>query len=126
MTRATQYLNTNKIDFSILKYKHNSKISSYAKEAVMLLDLHANIVFKTISIIKEKSFFNNVNQKSKVIFKYLNILKNDCLKNSLIIETGGRDDSVIRFLPALNIDDILIIKALSIFKNSLENCKNVK
>ena len=120
---------------------------------------------KTISIIKNSAFLDDVNQKSNHMFDTLNKFKNDydfigdvrgyglmigieiiysdkknslghklsnpilallikkiCFENGLIIETGGRDDSVIRFLPALNINIELINKALDIFKNALNHC----
>ena len=48
MTKAIKYLKTNKIDFSILKYAHDSKIKSYGKEAVMSLGLDESVVFKTL------------------------------------------------------------------------------
>ena len=46
-------------------------------------------------------------------------IKTNCYKNGLIIETGGRDDSVIRFLPPLNVEIAVIYQAVSILEYAL-------
>lgn len=42
-----------------------------------------------------------------------------CFENGLIIERAGRDNSVVKLMPALTISDELLIKGLDIIKNSL-------
>lgn len=117
---------------------------------------------KTLNIIKEPEFLNNVQLKSQIIFnnlmkakqkfpfigdirgyglmigieiihpdKYNSLgqnlanselakkIKKLCFENGLIIETGGRSDAVLRFLPALNITNDKINQALAIFNNVL-------
>lgn len=45
-----------------------------------------------------------------------------CFKSGLIVERVGRNDTVIKFLPPLNIDMATLQKGCSIFKHALEEC----
>ncbi|ELR66242.1 Siderophore biosynthesis diaminobutyrate--2-oxoglutarate aminotransferase [Photobacterium marinum] len=51
-------------------------------------------------------------------------IKKYCFDHGLIIETGGRDDSVIRFLPPLNIKREEIIEAVRTLEDALHNEQN--
>lgn len=44
----------------------------------------------------------------------------ECFKNHLIIELAGRDDAVLKIMPALTIDDELLLKGLDIIKNQIK------
>jgi diaminobutyrate-2-oxoglutarate transaminase len=44
------------------------------------------------------------------------------LRHGLIIELGGRDDSVIRLMPPLNITEDLVDTACTILVNAIEEC----
>lgn len=43
-----------------------------------------------------------------------------CFENGLVIERAGRDNNVVKLMPALTIPDELLIKGLEIIKNSIE------
>lgn len=43
----------------------------------------------------------------------------ECFKNGLLIELAGREDSVLKIMPALTIDDNLLIEGLEIIKKSI-------
>lgn len=47
-----------------------------------------------------------------------------CFANGLIIERGGRDGTVLRFLPPLNISKSELIQTLSRFRASIQEAKN--
>lgn len=51
-------------------------------------------------------------------------IKKTCFENGLIIESGGRYGSVLRFLPALNISESLLIEAIDILGQSMRNVMN--
>ncbi|EGR1094647.1 aminotransferase class III-fold pyridoxal phosphate-dependent enzyme [Vibrio cholerae] len=51
-------------------------------------------------------------------------VKKLCYENGLIIETGGRSDAVLRFLPPLNISDESICCSVEILKGVLEQITN--
>lgn len=51
-------------------------------------------------------------------------VKKLCYENGLIIETGGRSDAVLRFLPPLNISDELINHSVEILKGVLAQITN--
>ncbi len=44
----------------------------------------------------------------------------ECFKNNLIIELAGRNDSVLKIMPALTIEDDLLIKGLDIIKEQIK------
>lgn len=44
-----------------------------------------------------------------------------CFENNLIIELAGRDDSVLKIMPALTIEDDLLLEGLDIIKEQIKN-----
>ena len=44
----------------------------------------------------------------------------ECFKNGLLIELAGREDSVLKIMPALTIEDNLLIEGLEIIKKSIK------
>ena len=54
-----------------------------------------------------------------------NIVK-ECFKNGLILERAGRDNSVVKIMPALTIDDDLLLKGLNILRNAIEKQETLK
>ncbi len=44
----------------------------------------------------------------------------ECFKNNLIIELAGRNDSVLKIMPALTIEDDLLIKGLDIIRDQIK------
>ena len=50
----------------------------------------------------------------------------ECFKNGLIIERAGRDNSVVKLMPALTISDDLLIKGLNIIKNAMDKQEELK
>ena len=55
MTPAIILLKENKIEYTILEYEHNPKEYSFGDEAVELLNLDKNIVFKTLILVSDES-----------------------------------------------------------------------
>lgn len=51
-------------------------------------------------------------------------IKKACFENGLIIESGGRHGSVLRFLPALNISESLLIEAIDILAECFRTSMN--
>lgn len=50
-------------------------------------------------------------------------ISTECFKNGLIVERAGRDNSVVKLMPALTIDDATLEKGLNILKDTIkENC----
>lgn len=47
-------------------------------------------------------------------------IANRCFENGLVIERAGRDNNVVKLMPALTIPDELLIKGLEIIKNAVE------
>lgn len=47
-------------------------------------------------------------------------ISQECFKNGLIVERAGRNNSVVKLMPALTIDDNTLIKGLSILKKIIE------
>lgn len=45
-------------------------------------------------------------------------IQSHCFAHGLILELGGRDDTVVRFLPPINVDDATIDAALAIFEGA--------
>lgn len=91
--------------------EHNSKIlHEYLNNQIM--PLNPNIQIRGLGMIWAIDFTNI--QGINVI----NLLKL-CFKNGLIIETCGREDSAIKILPPLIIDEKLLIEGLSIIKKSI-------
>ena len=45
----------------------------------------------------------------------------ECFENGLIIERAGRDNSVVKLMPALTIPDELLIKGMDIIKNAINS-----
>jgi len=45
----------------------------------------------------------------------------ECFKNGLIIERSGRNDTVIKIMPPLNIEDELLLKGLILLKNAFSD-----
>ena len=43
----------------------------------------------------------------------------ECFKNGLIVERAGRNNSVVKLMPALTIDDETLIKGLNILKETI-------
>lgn len=50
-----------------------------------------------------------------------NKIKQKCYEMGLIVETGGRNDAVIRFLPPLIIDKTLISQVVAILDTALKS-----
>ena len=48
-----------------------------------------------------------------------------CFKKGLIIELAGRDDSVLKILPSLVIDEETLLKGLDIIKECIKEYKNL-
>ena len=44
----------------------------------------------------------------------------ECFKNGLIIEQAGREDSVLKLMPALTISEEELLKGLEIIKKSVQ------
>ena len=44
----------------------------------------------------------------------------ECFKNGLIVEQAGRDDSVLKLMPALTISEEELLKGLEIIKKSVQ------
>lgn len=50
-------------------------------------------------------------------------ISTECFKNGLIVERAGRDNSVVKLMPALTTDDEILEKGLNILKDTIkENC----
>ncbi len=47
-------------------------------------------------------------------------IANRCFENGLVIERAGRDNNVVKLMPALTIPDELLIKGMEIIKNSMQ------
>jgi diaminobutyrate-2-oxoglutarate transaminase len=45
-----------------------------------------------------------------------------CFKAGLVIETTGRSDAVLKFLPPLTIDDQTLHDGFAIFEQALKEC----
>lgn len=45
-----------------------------------------------------------------------------CFELGLVIETAGRGDTVLKFLPPLNIDDTLLLQGIDIVERALKDC----
>ena len=50
------------------------------------------------------------------------MIADKCFENGLIIERAGRQDSVLKILPPLVIEDEVLIEGLGIIKKSIEEC----
>lgn len=57
MTPACRLLKSNKIEFSIHEYEHDSNAKSFGLEAAEKLDLDVNEVFKTLMVSDDKNYF---------------------------------------------------------------------
>lgn len=55
MTPAVDFLKENNIKFSVHKYKHQKGVKAFGKEAIELLGLDSNEVFKTLIVASEFS-----------------------------------------------------------------------
>ena len=47
-------------------------------------------------------------------------ISTECFKNGLIVERAGRDNSVVKLMPALTTDDETLEKGLKILKNTIK------
>ena len=47
-------------------------------------------------------------------------ISTECFKNGLIVERAGRDNSVVKLMPALTIEDDVLEKGLEILKQTIE------
>ena len=47
-------------------------------------------------------------------------IANECFKNGLIIERAGRDNNVVKLMPALTIPDDQLLRGLEIIKNAMQ------
>lgn len=57
MTPACRLLKSNKIEFSIHEYEHDSNAKSFGLEAAEKLDLDVKEVFKTLMVSDDKNYF---------------------------------------------------------------------
>ncbi len=57
MTPACRLLKSNKIEFSIHEYEHDSNAKSFGLEAAEKLNLDVREVFKTLMVSDDKNFF---------------------------------------------------------------------
>ena len=63
----------------------------------------------------------NVQQPSAALAE---MIQTECLASGLIVETGGRHGSVVRFLPPLTIDDSEIDTVLEIFSGAVNRMQH--
>ena len=47
-------------------------------------------------------------------------ISTECFKSGLIVERAGRDNSVVKLMPALTIDDETLLKGLNILKDTVK------
>ena len=60
MTPACKVLKSNKIEFSIHEYQHDTNAKSFGLEAAEKLGLQVNEVFKTLLVTDDKNYFVTV------------------------------------------------------------------
>ncbi len=53
--------------------------------------------------------------------KITRLIKEECFKHGLVLENCGRDGSILKFLPALTIEENLLIEAINILDEVLMN-----
>ena len=105
---ALEFMLKNKLEAEV---KRKEKIvSDYLEKEIKPL-LKENMCFRGIGLIWGIEF-NDGKLSRKTLDK--------CFEKGLIIELAGRNDSVLKIMPALTIEDELLIKGLDIIKESIK------
>ena len=109
---ALEFFNNNKLDEEV-KRKENIIKDYLEKEIKPLLDDKMEV--RGIGMIYGIDFIDG---------KISRAVLDECYKNNLIIELAGRNDSVLKIMPALTIEDDLLIEGLEIIKKSIKRVLN--
>lgn len=109
---ALEFFNNNKLDEEV-KRKENIIKDYLGKEIKPLLDDKMEV--RGIGMIYGIDFIDG---------KISRAVLDECYKNNLIIELAGRNDSVLKIMPALTIEDDLLIEGLEIIKKSIKRVLN--
>ena len=103
-----------------LEFMLNNNIEAEVKRKEKIVLDYLNNEIKPL--LKEKMCFRGIGLIWGIEFndgKLSRKVLDKCFEKGLIIELAGREDSVLKIMPALTIEDELLIKGLSIIKESI-------
>ncbi len=105
-----EYYHDHQLDKEV---KRKEKIvQDFLERKIMPIDVRLNI--RGIGLIWGIDFMKIDAQLSKAVMQ-------KCVENGLIIERAGREDSVVKILPPLTIEDDILLKGLSILENAVKD-----
>ena len=88
------------------------ELNALAQEYQIIGDVRGKGLFIGIEFVKERN--------TKIPFpEYVAELRKTCFQMGLLFEVGGHFDNVVRFIPPLIIDKVIIDNALAIFKGAM-------
>jgi diaminobutyrate-2-oxoglutarate transaminase len=110
-----------------LEFMLNNKIEAEVKRKEQIVNNYLNNEIKPL--LKENMSFRGIGLIWGIDFmdgKLARAVLDKCFEKGLIIELAGRNDRVLKIMPALTIEDELLLEGLNIIKESIKEvlCKN--
>ena len=87
------------------------------KEKIVEKYLNENIKFNNVDI-RGIGLIWGIDVHSEELSKKI---VNECFNNGLILERAGRQNSVVKIMPPLTIDEDTLLKGLAILNNAIKN-----
>ena len=104
-----------------LKFMLNNKIEDEVKRKEKVVSDYLNTNIKPL--LKDNMAIRGIGLIWGIDFmdgKLSRAVLDACFKKGLIIELAGRNDSVLKIMPALTIEDELLLKGLDIIRDSIK------
>ncbi len=104
-----------------LEFMLNNKIEDEVKRKEKIVEDYLKKEIKPL--LKDDQTFRGIGLIWGIDFKDGKLSRavlDQCFKNGLIIELAGRNDSVLKIMPALTIEDDLLLEGLNIIKKSIK------
>lgn len=97
----------------------NEKVEKQVKEKEKIVEkyLNENIEFNNVDI-RGIGLIWGIDVHSEELSKKI---VNECFNNGLILERAGRQNSVVKIMPPLTIDEDTLLKGLAILNNAIKN-----
>lgn len=97
----------------------NEKVEKQVKEKEKIVEkyLNENIKFNNVDI-RGIGLIWGIDVHSEELSKKI---VNECFNNGLILERAGRQNSVVKIMPPLTIDEDTLLKGLAILNNAIKN-----